>query len=168
MKLKNTIKKLGVVLAIVGACFTAKAVDVSTAATAAATNSIFQASGRVQSIIIANDVASALTVKFFDCPTNLLTYVQGAYTNYISYTTNIVAVITLPSGVLQTNTNAGVYTLSQTVSSTTNSYRTVATLNVAASSTLVYYPTNGLLVAFGLCVTNNTNCTITTTYSPAR
>lgn len=164
----NKYLKLGLVCLSLLCGIQSKAVDQSTAATAAATNSIIQASARIQSIIIANDVASALTVKFFDAPTNVLTYVNAAYTNYLSYTTNIVSVYTTPAGVLQTNTNSGIYTYASTVSAATNAYRTVATINVGASGTTVYYPTNGLIVAFGLCVTNNTNCTITTTYSPSR
>ena len=151
------------------ACATfAGAVETTTLATVGGSNSIFGVSGRVQSIIVANNAASAATVTFYDSPTNTFTYVNGAYTNYVSYSTNIVQVITLPSGVLQTNTNSGVFTVAQVVAASTNSYRQVATLNVAANATLVYYPTNGLLVAFGLSETNNTNVTITTTWWPSR
>lgn len=163
----KTLFKL-LLLGMLLASFAAKATDVSTAATAAATNNIFTGSGRVQSIIIANDVASALTVKFFDAPSTNLTYSLGAYTNYLSYTTNIVTSYITPAGVTQLTTNSGVFTYANTVASSTPAYRTVATLNLAASTSMVYYPTNGLIVTFGLSVTNNTNCTITTTYWPSK
>ncbi len=168
--MKNILNKfkIGFVALLAAIATTASAVDTTTTITGNGSNSIFNVSARVQSIIVANDTAAALTVKFYDSPTNVFQFVNGAYTNYISYMTNIVSTFTTPAGVTQTNTNSGVYTVAQTVSASTNFYRVVATINVAASSSLVYYPTNGLLVAYGLSVTNNTNCTITTTWWPSR
>lgn len=155
-------------LALFVACFQLQAVDVSTAVTGAGTNNIFTGSGRISQIVIANDVASALTVKFYDAPSTNLTYSQGQYTNYVSYTTNIISVYTTPSGISQTNTNTGTFTYKQTVSSSTPAYRIVSTIDVPASTTVTFVPTGGLLVANGLTVTNNTNVTFTTTYTPAR
>lgn len=169
--MKNFFKKLSVItMACVAllAANIASAVDTTTGPLAAnSSNSIFQVSGRVVQMVLANNDATATTLRFYDAPTNRLNYTNAAYTNYITYTTNIVSVITLPSGVLQTNTNSGVFTVAQTVAAAATFYRNVATVVIPASSTIVYSPTNGLLVGFGFAVTNVGNATITTTWYPS-
>lgn len=161
----KTLTKLFLSLLLVTASFAA---ENTTAVTGAGTNNLINTGSRITQIIIANNVASALSVKFYDAPSTNLTYVQNAYTNYVSYTTNIVSVYTTPSGISQTNTNSGTFTYAQTVSSNSPAYRIVGTFEVPASTTVTYVPTGGLLVINGLSVTNNTNVTFTTTYSPAR
>lgn len=166
--MKNLFNKLVLCAALLLVSFSAKAVESTVTQVGNGSNSLFGVSGRVQSIQVANNTASALTTIFYDSPSNTFYYSLGAYTNYISYMTNIVTVITLQSGVLQTNTNTGVFTVAQTVGASTPAYRTVAVINVAASSTYTYYPTNGLLVAFGLGFTNNTGTTVTATWTPSK
>lgn len=123
----------------------------------------------IAQITVANAAASAMTVRVYDSPNTNTTYVRGAYTNTLSYLTNLVTVFTNFSGVIQTNTNQVLYTYTSVAPQATNSYRLLTTLSVPASDTLVWSPAgDGVYANFGVNVFASTNGTITVQYNSAR
>lgn len=60
------------------------------------------------------------TIYFYDSASNSTNYVQGAYTSYTQYATNITSTFTNTAGIIITNVFPGVYTSSATVSASTN------------------------------------------------
>lgn len=152
-------------------CNSAKAATASSVFTGTNTLVAFTAAANIQSIVVVNAGASAATFTFTDSSVTNATFVLSAYTNYTSYTTNIVTVFTTFSGVNQTNTNTGIFTVVQTVAQSTNNYRNVLTLVVPANTTTTFTPVGGVQVSRGLTVqtqtANATNATVTTTYSPS-
>ena len=135
--------------------------------TSAGTNSLLSVSGSVYSIVIANTAASASTVAFVDSSDTTLTYTLAAYTNTLTYSTNITNIITTSTGVSQTNISSGIWTERQNNAASTNNRPSIVTLTVPASSTLTYsFGGAGYSLRSGICVTNDTNANITVTYVP--
>ncbi len=75
-------------------------------ATSTSTSSILQRGARVQQIIFSNAATNAITLTFYDAPTNVLTYVVGAYTNNVYSVSDVVSTYTNLSGVVNSTTNA--------------------------------------------------------------
>lgn len=167
MKLMTKLMVIAALLLASVAFSAAKAATATATVTTASTNSLITVGARIQSYVVANSSAATCTIKFFDAPSTSLTYTNPAYTNYVSYTTNIVTSYVTYSGVTNSLTNSGLYSYSSTVAAATNNYRTIVTLTVPAGETVTYTPTDGTLVSFGLTSTNSTNAAITITYSPA-
>lgn len=166
----NLLKYLAVIGMLVGLTASAQTQTATVSTSAAARNTMITNAARLLSVTIANDTAQPLTVKLFDAGYNAstnLTWTNSAYTNTISYTTNIVTSYVTTTGVTNSLTNAGIFTVINSVSAATNSYPTVNTLSIPASDSVVWAPTGGFLVSRGLIATNNTNCTITIQYVPA-
>lgn len=145
--------------------------DTATYFAASDTNlvSVIQRGARINSISIANAAAAAVTLRFFDTPTNVTTYVVGAYTNRVLTTPSTVTTFTNIYGVIQSSTNT-TFTLTDTaVGASTNSYRTLLTQVVPASSTVTITPPLGMYVGFGLSsYATATNVTATINYVPVR
>lgn len=135
--------------------------------TGASTNSVAQVGQTISDVTVANGSTNALTLTLFDAPTNLLTYVRGAYTNYSQYLTNFSTVFTNTGGILQTNnyTNA-LWTYAVSNPNATNSYKRITTIAVPASSTVVWAPVNGIATTFGILSTNDQAATVTYNMSP--
>ena len=119
----------------------------------------------VSSVAFANPTAVTATYSLYDAPASTLTYTRGAYTNWISFTTNYVTTITNFSGVVQSETNAAVYTVANPVSSATGNYRLLVTVAVPAGETYTYQPNGGVIASFGVAVVTSTNGTFTLNYS---
>jgi len=170
-KLINNLKQLAIVATLlIGAAVNSHAATAAVTTSAASTNSIIGGTNQVyiSEITIANLVAQPLQVALFDAPSTNLTFTAGAYTNSFTYPTNYVVVFTNYSGIVQSNTNAATFTELRSIASHSVSYRLLASVAVGASSTVTYKPIDGLTTSYGVCSTNNTNCTITVTYSGIR
>jgi hypothetical protein len=116
----------------------------------------------ISSIQFANGTGSAVTVELFDAPTNVLTYSVGAYTNHITYTSNIVSTVVGFGGSTNSFTNSVLVTVANPVSSATPAYRSITKVAIPANSSLTV-PIN-TMVAFGVTATNNGVATVTMTY----
>lgn len=114
------------------------------------------------SVQFANGTGSAVTVELFDAPTNVLTYSIGAYTNFVTYTSNVVSTVVGFSGSTNSYTNSTLITAANAVGSGTGNFRSVVKVTVPASSSLTV-PIN-TVCAFGLTATNNGVLTTTLTY----
>lgn len=131
-------------------------------ATGPSTNSILTNGSRIQNVTIANVGNVAATVALFDAPSTNATYVLLAYTNSLSYATNILSTNTTFAGFLQTNTNSGIYTYFNTVTQSTNNYRNFSTVVVPANTTVTNAPIGGYISTWGLLSTNNSVTNIIT------
>ena len=104
----------------------------------------------VQQIIIANTDGTNTAVSIIDSPTNLLSYINPAYTNTLSVATNYVSTWTNYYGVSYSTTNIALIDLTNNlVASTTNAYPVrlgVATLANTSSryDGVNYYFNNGI------------------------
>lgn len=151
------------VLPLLGATYTLTIPNASTLYSLAFTNQIYT----IREVVVANAGTGPVNVAFFDAESTNQTYVRGAFTNTTSYTTNYVTVFTNFSGMLQTNTNSGIWSYAQSFLAMTNSRaRIIPTMVVGATNTLTYTPTVPPSGGFGLVVTNTagTNVTVTVTY----
>jgi hypothetical protein len=137
--------------------------------TATTAVSVLQRGVRISQIVFANAATNAVTLTFTDAPTNVLTYVVGAYTNRVITTPATVTTFTNIYGVAQSSTNT-TFTLTDTaVAASTNNFRTVLTQLVPASSTVTFTPPLGLYTGFGLAAsTTATNVIATINYVPIR
>lgn len=175
MKQHNIITKLVTMIAVVAFSLLpihqALAAEATASPTTASWNSVIGTNAvNIQQVTIANSAASALSVSLYDSPNTNKTYVRSAYTNTLSYVTNMVTVITNFSGVLQTNTNSVLYTYNSVAAQATNNYRLLVTLTVPASETITWTPAGGqgIYANFGVNALVDTNCTITVQYNSAR
>jgi len=120
----------------------------------------------INRIDVANATANTATITFIDAPGSTLTFTTAAYTNRLTYSTNIVTSWTAITGVTYTETNNVVYTIPNTVAAATNSFRALTTLTVPANSTASWIPTGfSGYAAFGLAATNNIALTATINYA---
>lgn len=149
---------------------TARAVDASTNLVGSGVFSLVQNSLHLTSLeIVNNHPTAAATVTFYDSPLTNLTYVVGAYTNTLTYTTNIVITTTDYYLNKTTNTNAAVYSVLNAVGQATNSYRLFKSLSVAAGGTSTWVPAGGVYNSFGLTANASaTNVTVNYIYSNLR
>ena len=165
-------KKLFVILSVVGLLFLGNsqgnAATASASYTSASTNSLLSVGGTATQIVLANSAASAATVTIYDAPSTDLTYVLAAYTNTVSFTTNITDVITTATGRSQTNVYSNVlWTSRAVVSASTNSYPVLLSVQVPAGGNYTYTPSSpGLRFIQGMAIVTTTNCAPTVTYVP--
>jgi hypothetical protein len=121
------------------------------------------------SVIFANSATSAVTVAFFDAPTNVLTYVIGAYTNSTVSVGTTVVTFTNILGSVQSQTNATITTTLSPQAQTTNNYQKKLLYVIPASSTVNLPLDPRLVFSQGLAITNSaTNIILTLQYQPAR
>lgn len=131
--------------------------------TSIATSGIYLASVQIQ-----NATGAAAVVRLIDAPSTTLTYTRGSFTLPLSYATNYVTTYTNINGVTTSVTNAAIFTTTQTIAATTNSYKTVQLLNVPANSTTTWTPVNGAYMIYGLTSTNDAAVTATFSYATIR
>jgi len=163
----NFIKKFAVGLLTISILLvTTYATDNTTTIATATITSLTQGAIHLQQLEVINNAATAVSVYFYDAPTNVLTQVVGAFTNWLTYNTNIVITTTNYQGVVETATNLATYTIPRAVSQATNSYRLFKTITVAAGGDTTWTPVTGVYLSYGLAATNNnTNTTINWTSS---
>lgn len=166
----NFLKKLLTVVGLIGlTTFTVVADTATYNPTATTAVSVLQRGARINQIVFANAATNAVTLTFYDAPTNVLTYVVGAYTNRVITTPATVTTFTNIYGVVQSSTNTTFTATDTAVAASTNNFRTVLTQLVPASSSITYTPPLGNYVGFGLAAaTTATNVIATINYSPIR
>lgn len=141
------------------------ATDVSTTVATATITSLQQNPIKLTSLEVINNAAAAQTVYFYDCPTNVLTWTSGAYTNWTTYTTNLIVTTTNYQGVVETATNAVTVTAPKANAAATNNYRLFKTFTIAAAGTATWTPINGVYLSYGLgCTNTDTNLTVNYSY----
>lgn len=161
--MKKLIYSLFVIASIAVAVYATD--DTSTISTATIT-SLKQSPLHLQSVEVINNAAAAVTAYFYDAPTNVLTWVSGAYTNWTTVVSNLVVTTTNYQGVVETATNYVTQTTGNAHGAATNNYRLFKTMTVAAGASATWTPVNGTYLSYGLAVTNNnTNTVINYSYS---
>lgn len=155
-------KKFIVLLAGLLSAVSLQAATISTSLTDNTLQNVKTTGFALTSVTFANAGATAASVALWDTSATNLYQSIGAYTNSTSYTTNIVTLLTLPSGVIQTNTNTGTFTYATTVAANTNSvYTKKLFMVIPASTTTTYTPVTPIVFTFGLTYTNaSTNVTV--------
>jgi hypothetical protein len=138
--------------------------------TSAGISSVVSSRGlALTSVLFANSATSAVSVAFFDAPTNVLTFVIGAYTNSIVTVGDTVVTFTNILGTVQSQTNQTITTTLTPQAQTTNNYPQMLTYNIPASSTVNLPFSPRLNFSRGLAITNSaTNIVLTIQYQPAR
>lgn len=157
--MKNLIKSL-ILVALLAVSVKAETVSTSLATgtnVIKASQSVF-----ISSIQFANGTGSAVTVELFDAPTNVLTYTVGAYTNFVTFTSNVVSTVVGFDGATNSFTNSTLSIAANPVAANTNNYRSIIKVTVPASSSLTV-PVN-TVAGFGVTATNNGVVTATLTY----
>jgi len=166
----NSFKKFFAVIGLIAlSIFSVVAETATYNPTATTAVSVLQRGARIAQITFANAATNAVTLTFYDAPTNVLTYVIGPYTNQVVSVSSVVTTFTNLYGVTQNWTNSTYVTTATPAAQTTNNYRTVLTQLVPASSTVTYTPPLGNYVGFGLAAaTTATNVIATINYVPTR
>jgi len=166
----NTFKKLFAVVGLFALTTLTAVADTATYnPTATTAASVLQRGVRINQIVFANAATNAITITMYDAPTNVLTYVVGAYTNRVITTPSTVTTFTNIYGVVQSSTNVTFTATDTAVAASTNNYRTVLTQLIPASSTVTFTPPLGLYTGFGLAAsTTATNVIATINYVPIR
>lgn len=150
--------------------FQLRAAEQITTVTDATITSLLQGPKRIDSIDVLNSHPSdAVSVYFYDAPTNILTYIVASYTGLATRTTNVVRSITNYFGVVRTETNSVHFNYLTTVAAQTNTYPLLkAFTSLAAGASTNWTPTGGRFLGYGLAATNSaTNTVITVNYGSA-
>jgi hypothetical protein len=107
---------------------------------------------KVTQVIVSASATNVANLKFVDTLTNSLTVTNAAYTNILTYATNVTQIYTNYYGVIQTNilTNQLV-DVTNTVAAATNNCNIPLSYNVATNATVTtssagYYFVNGLWI----------------------
>jgi hypothetical protein len=125
--------------------------------------SVYNGSAKVIQIAVTASTSTNAAVMLYDCPSNILTYINPAYTNTISYGTNYISSWTNFYGVVQSWTNTALYDVTNNlVLSTTNSYP--ARLSAATlANTTTYYNNQNYYFNQGVWATNTGPGVVTVT-----
>lgn len=119
--------------------------------------------------VINNHPTAAMTIYFYDAPTNVLTWTRGAYTNWTAATETTVVTTTNYQGVVETATNSTVTINPNAVAGGSQSFKLFKTFTIAAGATATWNPANGVYLSYGLAATNNaTNLVVNYSYSTLR
>lgn len=97
--------------------------------------SVFTNRVALRSITLTASTANNTTLKLYDLSDTNYTVISPAYTDSLSYTTNITSVVTNAlTGFIQTNIFSGTFTTTQSVSAATNEFTRMLEFIVPASS----------------------------------
>lgn len=133
-------------------------------ASAASTNNIVALSGTITSIVLSGAGAASVKVQLFDAPTNTLTYVIGAYTNYTPTVVSQTNVFSTPLDTTVTNIQTIVTNVPATVAQSTNNFRVIGSYTVPTNEVVtINYDTPNSFFR-GILVTNSAAVTITVNY----
>lgn len=160
-------KKLFLLIGLVGSLFTAQAAQLSVNLLASQRTNIFSATGvALTSITFANtNAATALNITLIDNNATNQLYSISQYTNRIAYKTNIVSSWTDINGVTTVMTNDAMAYIDNTVAAYNGNYSRVLTLFVPAATTYTYTPATPLFFGRGVLITNDASVNITATVS---
>lgn len=159
MKIKNLILTLFAVTCLFN--FNVKSADSTfDITTATASNLISGPLQMTQLEIINNHPTNAVVVKIYDAPSNLVLWTNGAFTNFLFYTTNLITYSTSYYNVITTNTNRVQYQYPNAVAAAGRSYKLLKSVTVAVGASYVWTPIGGVYFSYGLLATNTqTNVT---------
>ena len=171
-------KKLLISMLLVGSLFTLKAADSGTIVFAdgipSHSTNFLTGGALVTSIVIYNGSGLQNTYAIIDSPNTNTTHnplsgatlwhaSNGAYTAKISYTTNIITIITNSFGLTNHHWLSNVtYTVDNAVISRTNDYRVLQTGTIASSNTVTITPTGGWAFGNGVTITNSIGTNVST------
>ena len=130
---------------------------------------LFPGFAYVQQVSVTASTATNVSVLILDTPTNSLTYVVPAYTNYVKYATNYFTYYTNYYGATTYSyTNFALLTLTNSTPQATNNYPVRISAAALANTTVTYGSVAGLSYFFdyGIWATNtgSGNATITILY----
>lgn len=151
--MKNILNKFTLGVALLFATLTLKAAPF--VVTFSGTNNsaiITQGSGTLKEASVFNPTTNTAIVQFIDCPTNVVTWTNAAYTNYTLSIVTATNIFTNYFGVITTNTYSAETNAPNAVLGSTNNYRVVAILVVPPLGTSRV--TNDILCVAGLFATN--------------
>lgn len=122
---------------------------------------------KISQVMVTSAANNTCTLFFLDCPTNILTYTNAAYTNILTYATNYITTYTNYYGVTTSLTNKSLVDVTNNaVAAAAFSYNTEFTVTVPTNSTITF---TGLNATFqnGVGVTNSAGgaATITMVYT---
>lgn len=168
--MKNIFNKLTTVLATLAFSAATFATTVTYNPTSVGITSVVSSDvGAITSIQFVNNATNVVTVGLFNAPTNVLTYVIGAYTNSVITTGTTITTFTNYYGIVQHSTNSTMTTAAGPVAQTTNNYPKMLTYAIPASTTVNLPLTPGMVFLSGLAATNSaTNIVLTINYAPVR
>lgn len=149
----KTLGSIVIGVALLTACLFAKA-DSLTVIFGGTNNSalLYRGPADINGVTIYNPTTNPCTVSFFDSPTNVIFYTNGAYTNFTINSVTYTNIYTNYFGVITTNTYPSKSNAVNVVAGGTNNYPTNLTLNIPTSgyvSSTIKFP-----IANGLFATN--------------
>src|SRR5690348_1980301 len=101
-------------------------------------------SGKINSFVMANPSAAAITLKFYDGIYTSLTYTNAAYTNNVVGTSSVVTTYTNILGRTESRTNTVLTYTPTGVAAATITLSPIAQFTVPATSTLTFTPVSTL------------------------
>lgn len=145
-----------------------EAATISTNFTQIATNLLLTVPVTVSSVTISASSSNAFTANLYDTAYTTNTIAVGAYTNRITYVTNMVSTYVTTTGVTNYLTNQVLYTASNPVAANANTPLPAAGTFTVSAGQATTFPVE-LIFSRGVLVKGNTNGTITINYqaSPA-
>lgn len=134
---------------------------------AAGTNNAVATAGGITRLTFSG-TAATVKVALFDAPTNTMTYIIGAYTNYSSFVYTNSATHTDILGNTVTNAYKYLTNVPTAVIQTTNQYRQLGAFSVPSGETVTIQYENPSPFFQGILVTNNGAISVTVDYLPQR
>lgn len=161
----QVVKALALALAVVMLPLASKGASASASWSVAGTNSIIQGPGNITQITL-TATGAVMFVKLLDMPTNTLTYVVGAYTNYTPTVYTNTATYTDILGNTVSNSYRYLTNIPTSVAQSTNNYRTIGTFVVPANDTVTIPYVSANPFVFGVGYTNVGGGSVTIQYAP--
>jgi hypothetical protein len=163
----KTIRQIKMVLAILTVALFASmpvvAATVTTSPTVAATNNILATAGGITSIVLSG-TTNTVKVQLFDASTNTLTYVIGAYTNYVGNVFTNTVTYTDILGASVTNSYRFLTNVASTVAQSTNTFATLGAFSIPSGETVTVNYDNANPFFRGILVTNSAQVNVTVNY----
>ena len=154
-------KKILTLLALITAV-TVNAADAVATLTANTAFNLLSTGKIIDAITVTATTANTTTVNFYDSSNTTTTYVQTAYGNIISYSTNFSQIFTNENGIVITNTFVGQWSGAQSVSASTNS-RPAVQIIIVPGNTSRAKVVNAQTV-LGLTAQANQGCIVEVSY----
>lgn len=168
--MKNTLLSigLGIALAFTGIQYANAASATATVSAANLTNiaTILSSPAKVTQVVITPDVSGSAILGFYDTPTNSIIYTNAAYSNILSYASNVITFWTNYYGRTNYTTNLSLVEITNVINGSTNNYN-LELYALAPTNTPVTIPNLNLLFQYGIWVTNSGTkaATITISYT---
>lgn len=155
-----------VTLSVSGASSTTFTLAAATFTNASNPTTGISAPVKVSQVIVSSAANNTATLQFIDCPTNIVTFTNAAYSNIVSYVTNYISTYVNFYGATNSITNKTLVDITNSVAATSFAYNTEFIVTVPTNSTVTF---NNLAAQFnfGLGVTNTAGgaATVTVNYT---